>query len=119
MQNKILAVAAIVGAMGVAFTAHAQQRVIVEEGTTTGMVSGSVGISDELRPRFREYVVQERVPDYVVEDRVSVGTILPDVGVTYYDVPQQYGVADYRYTHVNGRYVLVEPRTRRVIQVID
>lgn len=50
---------------------------------------------------------------------MRVGTILPESGVTYYDVPQQYGATSYRYTVVNDRPILVEPRTRRVMQVID
>jgi len=73
---------------------------------------------DEV-PRFRRYVVEERLPSYSVDGPVSVGTVLPDSGVTYYDVPQEYGATDYRYTVVNERPILVEPRTRRVMQVID
>jgi hypothetical protein len=34
-------------------------------------------------------------------------------------VPPEYGVRDYRYTVVNGRTVLVEPRTRRIVEVIE
>jgi len=45
--------------------------------------------------------------------------VLPDEGVTTYDVPQTFGATPYRYTVVNGRTVLVEPRTRRIVQVID
>ena len=44
---------------------------------------------------------------------------LPDDGVTYYDVPPEYGVRDYRYTVVNGRTVLVDPRTHRVVEVVE
>ena len=51
--------------------------------------------------------------------RRSIGTVLPEEGITYYEVPAEYGVRDYRYTVVNGRTVLVEPRTRRVVEVID
>ena len=40
-------------------------------------------------------------------------------GVTYYDVPSEYGVRDHRYTVVNGRTVLVDPRTRRVVEILD
>ena len=47
------------------------------------------------------------------------GTVLPDVGVTYYDVPQQYSATPYRYTVVNDRTVLVNPRTRRIMQVVE
>jgi hypothetical protein len=45
--------------------------------------------------------------------------VLPSTGVEYYEVPAEYGVRDYRYTVVNNRTVLVDPRTHRVIQVID
>jgi hypothetical protein len=68
---------------------------------------------------FREYVIREHVPTYTVPDRVIVGAVLPDTGVTYYDVPQTYGVTPYRYTVVNGETVLVEPRSRRIVQIVD
>ena len=45
--------------------------------------------------------------------------ILPEQGVTYYEVPAEYHVTGYRYTYVNDRPVLVEPRTRRVVEIID
>jgi hypothetical protein len=46
--------------------------------------------------------------------------VLPEAGVTYYDVPAEYHVrGGYRYTIVNDRPVLVEPRTRRIVEVID
>jgi Protein of unknown function (DUF1236) len=87
-------------------------------GAVTGGVAGVLGVDD--RPRFREYVVRERVPSYTYREPLAVGAVLPDEGVRYYDVPAEYGRAHgYRYTVVNGRTVLVEPRTRRVIEVID
>jgi hypothetical protein len=39
--------------------------------------------------------------------------------VTFYDVPPSFAATPYRYTVVNGETVLVEPRTRRVVEVID
>jgi Protein of unknown function (DUF1236) len=46
--------------------------------------------------------------------------ILPSSGMVFYRVPREYGVPSrYRYTIVNDRTVLVDPRTRRVVQVID
>jgi hypothetical protein len=48
-----------------------------------------------------------------------VGVTLPEMGVTYYDVPAQYGAHRYRYSRVNDEYVLVDPQTRRVMQVIE
>ena len=70
-------------------------------------------------PAFREYIARERVPNYTIPDRVVVGGILPETGITTYDVPQTYGVTPYRYTVVNGQTVLVEPRTRRIVQVLE
>jgi len=121
MRNKILAIAAIAGAISAPIAAQAQTEI------TTGVVrGGSVivngdidGIAVDQRPAFREYIVRERVPDYTIPDRVIVGGVLPETGVMYYDVPQTFGVTPYRYTVVNGRTVLVEPRTRRIVQVVE
>src|SRR5712692_7609079 len=109
MRNRILAIAAIAGAISVPVAAQAQNVIIDDD----------VGIAVDQRPAFREYIVRERVPNYAIPDRVIVGGVLPETGVTYYDVPQTYGVMPYRYTVVNGRTVLVEPRSRRIVQVVE
>ena len=120
MRNKILAIAAIAGALGGPIAALAQG--VVTTGAARGgpvVVTDDVGIAVDQRPAFREYIVRERVPNYTVQDHVIVGGVLPETGVTYYDVPQTYGVTPYRYTVVNGRTVLVEPRSRRIVQVVE
>jgi len=86
-------------------------------GAAVGTVGGILGVED--RPRFREYVVHEQLPSYRYSDDLRVGVVLPESGVTYYDVPADYHVTGYRYTYVNDRVVLVDPRTRRVIQIIE
>ena len=48
----------------------------------------------------------------------EIAATLPATGVTYYPVPAEYGVSAYRYTVVNNRPVLVEPGTRRIVQVM-
>jgi hypothetical protein len=90
-------------------------------GGTLGAVAGTVGgiLGVEDRPRFREYVVRERVPSYRYNDEFRVGAVLPESGVIYYEVPAEYHVTGYRYTYVNDRPVLVDPRTRRIVQIID
>jgi len=119
MRNRILAVAAIAGAMAAPIAAQAQSDTvgIVRGGSV--IISESEGIVTEQRPAFREYVVRERVPTFTIPDRVIVGGVLPEAGITYYDVPQTYGATPYRYTVVNGQTVLVEPRTRRIVQVVE
>ncbi len=121
MRNRLLALA-VLAAATLPVSAQAQQRVIVEEGVTTGLAGVPVGggiIAEPQRPRFRQYIVEEQVPSYTVDAPISVGTVLPEAGVTYYDVPQRFGATTYRYTVVNDRSVLVDPRTRRVMQVIE
>ena len=87
-------------------------------GAATGTVGGILGVDD--RPRFREYVVRERRPSYRYDNDVRVGVVLPESGVTYYDVPPEYRApAGYRYTVVNDRPVLIESRTRRIVEIID
>jgi hypothetical protein len=120
MRNKILAIATVAAAISAPIAAQAQNA------GTTGVVRGgpvvigdAEGIAVDQRPAFREYIIRERVPNYTVSERVTVGNVLPEVGITYYDVPQTFGATPYRYTVVNGRTVLVEPRSRRIVQVVE
>src|ERR1700753_1006548 len=121
MRNKLLVIAAIAGAISVPVTAQAQSTI------TTGVVRGGPvavdddvdGIAVDQRPAFRQYVIREHVPNYTVPDRVVVGGILPETGVTYYDVPQSYGVTPYPSPVGNGETILVEPHTRRIVQVVE
>ncbi|MBA7481601.1 MAG: DUF1236 domain-containing protein [Bradyrhizobium icense] len=117
MRNMILAAAAVASAFSAPVPAQAQ-TVGVGGGNTVVIESGG-GIIADQRPAFREYVVGQRVPPFTIQDRVVVGGVLPEAGVTYYDVPQRFGSTPYRYTVVNGATVLVEPRSRRIVQVID
>src|ERR1700760_2336698 len=89
-------------------------------GTIGGVVGGVAGVLGvDQRPRFRSYVVEQRRPSYQYREDLRVGAVLPEEAVTYYDVPPEYGVREYRYTVVNDRTVLVEPRTRRIVEVIE
>lgn len=135
MNTKSLAVATIAAALSLPMTARAQDGAAA--GATTGAVTGAIvggpvgaaigagagaiagGIADDTRPRFRSYVSERHVPSYRYEREVRVGEDLPASGVTYYEVPREYGVTRYRYTVVNDRTVLVDPSTHRIVQVID
>jgi Protein of unknown function (DUF1236) len=89
-------------------------------GTIGGVVGGVTGILGvDQRPRFHRYVVEEHRPSYRYEGDVRVGAVLPEAGVTYYEVPPEYGVREYRYTVVNDRPVLVDPHTRRIVEVVE
>ncbi len=85
-------------------------------GAAAGAITG--GIAADKRTEFRTYVHEQRVPSVRYSEQVVVGATLPDT-VTYREVPTRFGKTEYRYTVVNDRTVLVEPRTRKIVQVID
>src|ERR1700728_468171 len=117
MRNHLLAIAAVMTIMSAPIAAQAQNTVGVAGPVMVD--DGTVGIALDQRPAFRAYIARERVPSYTIPDRVVVGGILPESGVTIYDVPQSFGATPYRYTVVNGETILVEPRSRRIVQVIE
>lgn len=135
MRNLFLAGAAAVALLGAPLAAQAQSG--AASGAATGAIGGAVvggpvgaavgagigaiagGLSEAQQPQFRQYVVTQGRPSYRYSDEVRVGAVLPSNGVTYYEVPSQYGVRDYRYTVVNDRTVLVDPRTNRIVQVVE
>ena len=87
-------------------------------GGVVGGVNGVLGVDD--RPRFHRYVEERHYPSYQYNEDVRIGAVLPEAGVTYYDVPPEYSAArDYRYTVVNGRTVLVDPRTHRIVEIVE
>ena len=134
-MNKLLTISAFAAVLALPVAAHAQSGAAT--GAATGAVSGAVvggqvgavvgagvgaiagGIADDTRPRFRTYVTQQKVPSYRYTKELRVGADLPSSGVTYYDVPKEYGVTKYRYTVVNDQTILVDPSTHRVIQIIE
>jgi hypothetical protein len=138
MIRRFIGIAAVVAAVALPVAAQAQgvpggiergsrdgERAAgavgaVVGGVIGGVVSGVAGVLGvDERPRFRNYVVEQRRPSYQYREDVRVGGVLPDEGVSYYDVPPEYGARDYRYTVVNGRTVLVDPRTHRIVEVVE
>jgi Protein of unknown function (DUF1236) len=135
MNGKLLTGVALATLLSLCGAAQAQNGAAA--GATTGAVTGAIvggpvgaavgagagaiagGIADDTRPQFRTYVSERHVPSYRYDREVRVGADLPASGVTYYEVPKEYGVTKYRYTVVNDRTVLVDPRSHRIIQVID
>jgi Protein of unknown function (DUF1236) len=138
MQARYLVLTTLVATLALPITAQAQGTVRgAQEGAaqgnrdagpigaviggTVGAVAGTIGgiLGVEDRPRFHDYVVQERLPSYRYNDNFIVGAVLPENGVTYYDIPGEYHVQGYRYAYVNDHAVLVDPRTRQIVQIID
>ena len=85
-----------------------------------GAVGGAVvgGIAEANTPRFHEYVIKEHHPSYSYRGELVIGAELPATGVTYYEVPREYGMTEFRYTIVNDRAVLVDVKTHKIVQII-
>lgn len=108
---------------------HGMQRGAEEGDAAAGPVGGVVGgalggvgglLGLDQQQRFNNYAVREGRSSFSYAGQLRPGAVLPRTGVAYYQVPPGYGVNPrYRYTIVNGHTVLVDPRTRRVLQVID
>ena len=130
MIRRLIGITALVAVAALPVVAQAQgvpggvergsregERAAGPVGAVVGGVNGVLGV--DQRPRFHSYVVERHHPSYEYQGDFRVGTVLPEAGVTYYDVPEEYNAQSYRYTVVNGRTVLVDPRTRRVVEIVE
>jgi len=85
-------------------------------GGVTGAIIGS--LAGPQQPAPGPYATRQDGPSYRSSRPVRVGNVLPSRGVTYYRAPAAYGPTAYRYTVVNDTPVLVNPRTRRIAQIV-
>ncbi len=91
-------------------------------GAAVGGVAGAaVGgiLSTEEKARVRTYVAAHRGPSVRLTEPMVVGQPLPP-RARLSPVPASVGLRNpYSYTVVNDRTVLVDPRTREIVTVID
>src|SRR6266852_3496030 len=80
-----------------------------------GTVGAAVGAAVEIPNAVITSIQAERAPSVVVRERAVVGEPLPP-SVELRTVPSH---TEYRYAIVNDRRVIVEPRTRKIIKIID
>jgi hypothetical protein len=80
-----------------------------------GTVGAAVGLGLEIPNAVITSIQGDRGPSVTVRERVVVGEPLPPT-VELRPVPSH---TEYRYAIVNDRRVIVEPRTRRIIKIID
>jgi hypothetical protein len=86
-------------------------------GVTGALVGGALSGPDQTK--FRSYVVREHRPSVKMREQDVVGTPLPPA-VEIYEVPEEVGVrTNYSYSIVNDRTVLVDPKTRKIVQIIE
>lgn len=78
-------------------------------------VGGAVGAAAEPPAGVVTYVERERAPSVTVRERVVVGEPLPAT-VELRTIPEH---TEYRYAVVNNQRVIVEPKSRKVIKIIQ
>ena len=87
---------------------------------TTQAFAQAVVIAPEQRTVIRDYVVKEKIRPYKMQSRVTVGATLP-AEVELAPVPETWGPTfrSYRYVYTGDDVVLVDPSSRRVVEIID
>lgn len=75
------------------------------------------------RTIIKQYVVKEHVRPAPIKETVTVGSTLP-ADVELQPVPETWvtkvpEVRSYEYVDWNGKVVFVEPKTRKVVSIID
>jgi hypothetical protein len=122
---------AVITAGSIATLAQAQTGPAMKEDTgsavnTQGAPGVRVGepanptLAPAQRARIKQYVVERQLRPVTVRERLAVGATLP-ADVELLVVPSDWGpdLAPYRYVYSGSDVFLVEPSSRRVIQVID
>ena len=120
MKIRMLTAGVVVGALTLSVAAYGQ---VLSGAIVGGALGGPVGavagamIGGVNVGLFSDYVATHTVPAYTYDSAVVVGAELPS-GIAYYRVPPQYMEPLY-YTVVNGHTVLVDPSTRRIVEVVN
>ena len=114
MKRTLLAGVAV---LALACPAFAQSSTTV---TTGSAPAASVTIAPDQRTKIKTYVTEKKVKPITVKEKITVGATLP-ADVELLAVPADWGpqLTSYRYVYSDNHIALVEPSSRRVIQVID
>ena len=80
----------------------------------------AVEVAPDTRTTIKEYVVKEKIRPVTVKEKVAVGVTLP-AEVQLQPAPTAWGpsVSKYHYIYADNHVVLVEPTSRKVVQIID
>ncbi|MBV9570554.1 MAG: DUF1236 domain-containing protein [Alphaproteobacteria bacterium] len=75
------------------------------------------------RTIIKQYVVKEHVRPVMIKEKVAIGSVLP-ADVALQPVPDEWTttapeVREYQYVDWNGKVVFVEPKTRKVVTIVE
>jgi hypothetical protein len=114
MRKHVLALS--IATLLVSGAAYAQQTTV-----TTGAAPGAtVTIEPEFRTKIQTYVTEKRLRPVEMRERLVVGATVP-AEVELQPAPADWGptISRYRYVYSNDHVVLVEPSSRKVVQIVD
>jgi hypothetical protein len=108
-----------------------KMKKLIFAGAAAALLAGGYAIAQDAtltiepahRTIIKQYVVKEHVRPVTVKETLAVGTVLP-ADVTLQPVPDAWSteipeVSHYEYVDWNGKVVFVEPKTRKVVQIVD
>lgn len=80
----------------------------------------AVDLDPGQRTQIKEYVVKQKVQPVEIKERIVLGSTIPQT-VVLSDAPAAWGapVAKYKYVYSGSNVYLVDPSSRRVVQVIE
>ncbi|MBY0613807.1 MAG: DUF1236 domain-containing protein [Beijerinckiaceae bacterium] len=118
---SVLSLGLVAGSAAFATPAHVplppeKPITLAQNDVTSGGITRQ--ITNEDRAYLRRYRTERNIPSVTYDRHIVIGDELPG-SVTYYQVEGRPSVSNYRYTVINGRTVLVEPTSHRVVEVID
>ena len=74
-------------------------------------------VSDVDMTSLMAYIAKMNRASHTYSGQLAVGMELPAQGITYYEIPPEFKAKDTHYTVVNGRPVLVDSQTHKVVRM--
>ena len=107
MQRELIK--PLVGAMALIFFAGGQV-----------LADSYIEVSPEQTVQIKEYVVKQKVHPISTHEHIVMGSTIPE-DVELSAVPSDWGpsLSTYRYVYSSDHVVLVEPKSRKVVRIIE
>ena len=84
------------------------------------IAQSTIEISPAQRTKIKEYVISQKVNPVSLKEKLVVGAVVP-ASVPLIPAPASWGPSflRYQYLYSDNHIVLVQPNTRKVMQVIE
>lgn len=75
-------------------------------------------MDDTQAMAFRKYVMTKKHPSVSYKDKYAVDMEMKTDGMEMYDVPPEYVSGKYKYIQLNGEWVIIDPATHKIVQIL-